>query len=538
MTTGAAVPNTRNTINPAAVQQPNNTAWMRHVDNQIAATANAANQRNPNLVQLGNEAQRLVMMTGTNNFVNAANPAQATQNMPTLTNRNTGASSHGAPPAMRQNAATASGTSWAQHLQPPRTHVLSSPAGPQGLLVNGATQAYYNSATLVSVSNTHPTQASSQWPGNVIGQHNQQIQQQVQQNLMRQHLQNAETLRRLQHQHLVQNGGLQPYLQNYGFPQSLYQQMAQQTGGHQAQHAAGVGPRPFPVAGQVPLPPAPNVNPHLNRQQGQGQQLNYPGAGFLAAMWPHIWLAARLILFVWWFTAPSASWTRWTMVTLFVTAVFVANMGILDGIANQAWAPIRAHLDGLLPFAHGNEAGQQNGQDAANAGNQAAPTGQGNINAGAGAGNPVAPVPVGRAGGPEPNPAVVAARLVERQRRINGERLENLARRLERVAVMFLASLAPGIAERHVEIVEEQAREQRREQQRIREEQAAAAAAATLAAAAAAPTTAAATAAEGAGSVKTEAATANDQEAPASAGTQTDELSSHGELEEEPVVVV
>lgn len=89
------------------------------------------------------------------------------------------------------------------------------------------------------------------------------------------------------------------------------------------------------------------------------------------------------------------------------------------------WDPIRRHADNLMPVA-GHE---QPGAD----GRQAPLSGAG-----------------GTAGG-ELSPEQVAQRLLE-QRRAQGEHvIRQLFRRVERAIALFLASLAPGVAERHIQ---------------------------------------------------------------------------------------
>ena len=89
------------------------------------------------------------------------------------------------------------------------------------------------------------------------------------------------------------------------------------------------------------------------------------------------------------------------------------------------WDPIRRHADNLMPVA-GHE---QPGAD----GRQAASTGAD-----------------GTAGG-EPSPEQAAQRLLE-QRRAQGEHvIQHLFHRAERAIALFLASLAPGVAERHIQ---------------------------------------------------------------------------------------
>ncbi|EFX01036.1 hypothetical protein CMQ_5978 [Grosmannia clavigera kw1407] len=248
------------------------------------------------------------------------------------------------------------------------------------------------------------------------------------------------------------------------------------------------GPRALLVHGDAELYLARNASAPAASNQGTGtlssgetwgahMRINNPGAGMLAAMVPHIWLVARLLLFVWWFTSPDASWTRWSMVILLATAMFVANTGMLDGAANHVWEPIRRHLDGLVPAVNVGRAPGANVNEPAG-GQQAAAVVPGNNGGGAGG---------------EPNPAQMAARLVGQQRQANGDWLMEQIRRAERVGIMFLASLAPGVAERHVALVEQRQAEAERQRQAERD-----AAEAAAAAAVAEAETEAAAAAEGA----------------------------------------
>ena len=206
---------------------------------------------------------------------------------------------------------------------------------------------------------------------------------------------------------------------------------------------------------------------------------NNPGAGAMAALWPHIWLLVRLVLFVWWFTTPNSSWSRWATVISMAVAVFIINTGLLDGAANQAWGPFRRHLEGLLPLADFNPA---RGQEAALVPMAAAH----DNNAGA-----VEPPnrPAARAG---PDPGQAAARLIEQRREANASWLLDQVRRVERAGLLFLASIAPGVAERHIARLETEARAERQ-----RREAADAAAAAAAAAAANAAQTGRSRGAEG-----------------------------------------
>ncbi|KAK6083540.1 ubiquitin family protein [Seiridium cupressi] len=166
----------------------------------------------------------------------------------------------------------------------------------------------------------------------------------------------------------------------------------------------------------------------------------------------------KLLLFVWWFTSPTASWQRWFTVIAIAFTLFLVNTGLLTPVAEQFWTPVRRHMENLLPGAYNH------GRDQPARAENAQPDGE---NAAA------------RGERREPDPTEIAARLVQERRAANGNWLMAQARRLERAGILFLASIAPGVAERHIAHLEAEARA---EQQRREAAEAAAAEAARLAA--------------------------------------------------------
>lgn len=176
----------------------------------------------------------------------------------------------------------------------------------------------------------------------------------------------------------------------------------------------------------------PIIAPHAN-----------PEAGAMAArVVPLLWLLVRLVGFVWFFTSGNPSWSRWLMISSLAFAVFLFNTGIFNGIANDLWAPVRAHLEALIPLA---------GPDAALIPAQnAAPIPQ------------VGPTPANaapRRG--ELDPHQYAARLVEQRRQQNGWFMAHV-RRVEHSFLLFVASLIPGVGERHIAAREAEANERQR----------------------------------------------------------------------------
>lgn len=184
-----------------------------------------------------------------------------------------------------------------------------------------------------------------------------------------------------------------------------------------------------------------------HRQQPDGAPLEpinaphaNPGGGALAArIGPLLWLIVRLVGFVWFFTAGNPSWTRWLMVSGLAFVVFIINTGIFNGVADQIWGPIRRHLEGLIPLAPGPE-------DQARAREIARLEEAQRVAAAL----PANEAPQQRRRPGELDPAEVAARLLEQHRQANAGWLITQIRRAEHSLLLFLASLVPGVGERHV----------------------------------------------------------------------------------------
>lgn len=165
-----------------------------------------------------------------------------------------------------------------------------------------------------------------------------------------------------------------------------------------------------------------------------------PDAGAaMVQLWPHIWLVIRLMGFVWFFTSGSASWWRTIMVSSVAFIVFLYNTGIFNGVAAQVWNPIRGHLEALLPLAGPEPAA---GAPAPVAGDNAIPNPL--------VGEEVVPDRTRAPRAPTPDPAQVAARLLDERRRADGNWLWAQVRRVEHATLLFLASLIPGVGERHI----------------------------------------------------------------------------------------
>lgn len=165
-------------------------------------------------------------------------------------------------------------------------------------------------------------------------------------------------------------------------------------------------------------------------------------AGFAAQVLPHIWLLVRLAGFVWFFLSGDTSWYRWITIIGVASVIFLANVGVFNGLAAQVWDPARRHLDALLPLAPVPRAGAPVAaiNDAAAVPHEAGDRGAANN------GNATR---LGRR--PEPTPEQVAARLIEQRRqRQNNSWIMQQVRRVEHAMLLFFASLVPGVGERHI----------------------------------------------------------------------------------------
>lgn len=147
------------------------------------------------------------------------------------------------------------------------------------------------------------------------------------------------------------------------------------------------------------------------------------------------------------------------MITGLSVVFFFINTGLIN------WAPIRRHLENLIPLALPvvNPEGAGAAPPAA---------------AGAGAGTD--------GGARELDPQRVAQRLIEQRQRQNAGWFMSQVRRVEHATLLFLASLLPGVGERHVAAREEEDQARRRreeaaEAERVAAEEAAQAAAGEVA---------------------------------------------------------
>ena len=198
-------------------------------------------------------------------------------------------------------------------------------------------------------------------------------------------------------------------------------------------------------------PQQPDQQPQAQGQNAEavpvGEGLGHPHnpqpglPALLVRVWPHLWLIFRLAVFVWLFTTPHASWSRWLSVVGLAVFIFILSIGVFTNAAEMAWRPFAQQLENMLPRLEPQQRHEQHGQrpEGAREQQQGGNADQRNR---------------------DPNPADMAARLVAQHRERDGW-LHGQLRRLERASLLFLASLAPGVAERHIANMEAEAQAER-----------------------------------------------------------------------------
>ena len=211
-------------------------------------------------------------------------------------------------------------------------------------------------------------------------------------------------------------------------------------------HINAVQPPPAPNADQVIPPPQPAPQDLAQRQQHlQAQNQARDIVRILIPLGGHLWLLIRLFGFVYFFTH-GASWHRTILLSLVAILLFVAQTGLFQPLLQSLWGPVRRHAQALLPLA-GNEPVRRG---------DAPGTADGNAR----------PQRMNE----EPTPQEAAERLLREREAHDGNLVRLLFRRIERAVALFVASLIPGVGERHI-AAREAAEAARQQQEREREEQ-------------------------------------------------------------------
>jgi hypothetical protein len=186
-------------------------------------------------------------------------------------------------------------------------------------------------------------------------------------------------------------------------------------------------------------------------EQQQQRQANNNENDVLQLIFQRGWLFLRLYIFMFVLSEPG-TWRRWFLLAVAVIVCLLPRENPLRNLMNR----IRAHIEGLVPIAAAPEQRRQ-GQAAQDRGEGAGNEGQARAAAGPAA--------------QQPSPEQAAARIIrQNQERQNHGIVRDTIFRVERALALFLASLVPGVGERHVRAREEA----RREAERIENERLAA----------------------------------------------------------------
>ena len=189
----------------------------------------------------------------------------------------------------------------------------------------------------------------------------------------------------------------------------------------------------------VPAQAANNNAIAIQPQQQQHEQQRRDIARIVLPLAGHLWLLIRLFGFVYFFTH-GASFMRTMILCSIATLVFLAQLGFFRGI----WEPLRRHADSLFALGGNEQANPQARRD--------------DVNVGAAQDRRRHTVAqeAGR------NSALEGYQQ-------NGGLVRQVISRAERATALFLASLAPGVAERHIQ-AREAAEAARQRETREREE--------------------------------------------------------------------
>ena len=196
---------------------------------------------------------------------------------------------------------------------------------------------------------------------------------------------------------------------------------------------ANVANRTGPTRGQDQAPPAPQLAV-ARRDQGRNQNANQEGNDddMMHFVLQRGWLFLRLYMFILVFSQAN-SWRRWLLLGLATLVCCLPR----NNPFQTALVRARRHIDSLIgpptPIVPPPAQPNAEGQPAAAGGSSATPR----LN---------------------PTPEQAAARILQQRQQQEQEQpniLRNALFRLERAVALFLASLVPGVGERHIRAREE-----------------------------------------------------------------------------------
>lgn len=214
-------------------------------------------------------------------------------------------------------------------------------------------------------------------------------------------------------------------------------------------------------------PDNPPQDPPAQQQQQNEQQLNQQInqardlVRLLLPLGGHLWLLVRLFGFVYFFTGGGGH-RRAILLGLGAFLVFIAQTGLFRPFLQSVWEPIRRHIENVLPLAT-NDQPLLVGPAAAGDNNNNNNNNNNNANA-------IEEPRAQRGNDNMPTPQQAAERLLRERESRDGSIVRQNLRRLERAVALFVASLVPGVGERHI-AARDAAEAARREEERVRREE-------------------------------------------------------------------
>ncbi|KAL8943890.1 MAG: hypothetical protein Q9216_000784 [Gyalolechia sp. 2 TL-2023] len=219
-----------------------------------------------------------------------------------------------------------------------------------------------------------------------------------------------------------------------------------------------------------PLPMNDIAQAQLRQQEQQNQARDL--ARILIPLGGHLWLLIRLFGFVYFFTAGGGH-RRAILLGIGAFIVFIANTGAFRPLFRSLWEPVRRHVEGLIPLAAAG-GGRDEGLPRRRPNQEQQPQPQHRVRDGTAVNNPdpspngnppntrVGSLHHGQRSQHSRDPTELADRLLRERHN------QTMFRRVERAVALFLASLVPGVGERHI-AARDAAEARRVEEERQRE---------------------------------------------------------------------
>ena len=192
-----------------------------------------------------------------------------------------------------------------------------------------------------------------------------------------------------------------------------------------------------------PAAEAPLQNP---AQDAPAAPAGNPDRDFALSIIRRLWLFLRLYIFAFLFSE-AGSWRRWSLLCIGALIAVLSETETVHRLRRIIWEPIMRHLEGVVPLA-GNDPRHRDPNPI-----------QGQ--------NAVQPQDAGT--NRVPDPGQLAQRLLRERNERDLNSFRQFLHWLERAVALFIASLVPGVGERHIRARNETAARLATEEARARE---------------------------------------------------------------------